>query len=155
VKETTPPRKTRRLPSRSPSLPDRSRNPPKVSRYAFTTQASDACEKPRSVRMEGRATFTMLWSSTIIRSPRHSRYRASQRLFEPPWSTARACGEGWWAVISFSSTGKGMHRWNDGVSRIDRLREPSGLIAVAEKPPMWSAGRTHPSLAHTAALTST
>ena len=32
VKETTPPRKTRRLPSRSPSRPESSRKPPKVSR---------------------------------------------------------------------------------------------------------------------------
>ena len=29
-------------------------------------------EKPRSDWMDGSATFTMLWSSTIIRSPRHS-----------------------------------------------------------------------------------
>src|SRR3954464_15731114 len=30
--------------------------------------------------MEGSATFTMLESSTIMRSPRHSTYSASQRL---------------------------------------------------------------------------
>ena len=44
--------------------------PPKVRRYAFTTHASDVCEKPRSSRIDGSATFTIVVSSTIIRSPR-------------------------------------------------------------------------------------
>ena len=35
--------------------------------------------KPRSARIDGSATFTMLWSSTIIRSPRQSTQSASQR----------------------------------------------------------------------------
>ena len=70
VNDTRPAWKTRLLPNRSPSRPDSSRKPPKVSRYALTTHASADCVKPRSDWMDGRATFTMLWSSTIIRSPR-------------------------------------------------------------------------------------
>src|SRR5689334_16997509 len=63
----------------SPSRPPRSRKPPKVSRYAFTTQASEVSVKPRSVRIDGSATFTIVASSTIIRTPKHSTYSASQR----------------------------------------------------------------------------
>src|SRR5204862_4301548 len=62
------------------SRPPRSRKPPKVSMYALTTQASDVCEKPRSARMDGSATFTIVVSSTIIRLPRHSTISASHRV---------------------------------------------------------------------------
>jgi hypothetical protein len=65
-----PDRNMRRWPKRSPSRPPSSRKPPKVNRYAFTTQASDVCEKPRSSRIDGSATFTIVPSRTIIRSPR-------------------------------------------------------------------------------------
>jgi hypothetical protein len=70
VKRPMPDRNMRRWPKRSPSRPPSSRKPPKVSRYAFTTQASDVCEKPRSSRIDGSATFTIVPSRTIIRSPR-------------------------------------------------------------------------------------
>jgi hypothetical protein len=43
-----------------------------VSRYALTTHASDASEKPRSSRIDGSATFTIVESSTIIKSARQS-----------------------------------------------------------------------------------
>jgi hypothetical protein len=72
VKRPIPDRKSFRCPKRSPSLPPSSRKPPKVSRYAFTTQASDVWLKPRSSRIEGSATFTIVPSRTIIRSPRQS-----------------------------------------------------------------------------------
>ena len=72
VKSAIPIRNSRRCPKRSPSRPPSSRKPPNVSRYAFTTHASDVCEKPRSSRIDGRATFTIVPSSTIIRSPRQS-----------------------------------------------------------------------------------
>ena len=55
--ERIPTRNSRRCPKRSPSRPPSSRKPPKVSRYAFTTQASDVSEKPRSSRIDGSATF--------------------------------------------------------------------------------------------------
>src|SRR4029077_13406882 len=41
---------------------------------------SDVSEKPRSTRMDGSATFTIVVSSTIMRSPRQRTTRASQRL---------------------------------------------------------------------------
>ena len=80
VKRLMPIRNSRRGPKRSPSRPPRSRKPPKVSRYAFTTQASDSGEKPRSSRIEGSATFTIVPSRTIIRSPRQRTSRANHRL---------------------------------------------------------------------------
>jgi hypothetical protein len=43
-----------------------------VSRYALTTHASDVWVKPRSSRIDGSATFTIVTSSTIIRLARHS-----------------------------------------------------------------------------------
>ena len=79
VKTTIPMRKRRRWPKRSPRRPPSKRKPPKVIRYALTTQASDAWENPRSSRIDGNATPTIVTSRTIIRSPRQRTTRASQR----------------------------------------------------------------------------
>src|SRR5262245_45042593 len=79
VNSVMPSRNSRRCPNRSPNRPPSSRNPPKVIRYAFTTQASDVSENPRSSRMDGNATPTIVTSNTIIRSPRHKMTNASQR----------------------------------------------------------------------------
>src|ERR1700709_1376828 len=43
------------------------------------TQARLDCEKPRSLWMVGRATFTIVWSRMIISIPAHSTTSASQR----------------------------------------------------------------------------
>src|SRR5439155_16329110 len=51
-------------------------------RYAFTTQARLDCAKPRSLWIEGNATFTIVASRTIISIPAHRTTRASHR--EPP-----------------------------------------------------------------------
>ncbi len=59
-------------PIRSPKRPDSSSSPPKLIRYAFTTHARLACEKPRSSWMVGSATFTTVTSSTIISTPAQS-----------------------------------------------------------------------------------
>src|SRR6267143_578969 len=48
--------------------------------YAFTTQTSEVSVKARSSRIDGRATFTIVVSRTIIRSPRQRTISASQRL---------------------------------------------------------------------------
>src|SRR6266571_84155 len=48
--------------------------------YAFTTQTSEVSVKARSSRIDGRATFTMVVSSTIISSPRQRTMSASQRF---------------------------------------------------------------------------
>src|SRR5262249_25257559 len=68
------------VPNRSPRRPPSSRKPPKVRRYALTTHASDVSVKPRSVRIDGSATFTIVVSSTIISVPQHRTIRANQRL---------------------------------------------------------------------------
>ena len=80
MKSAIPIRKSRVWPYRSPSRPPSSRKPPKVNRYALTTQASDVGEKPRSLRIDGSATFTIVVSSTIIRSPQQRMISASQRV---------------------------------------------------------------------------
>ncbi|MND03125.1 hypothetical protein D3C83_228040 [compost metagenome] len=46
----------------------------------MTTHTSVVSVKPRSTLIEGSATFTMVVSSTIIRSPRQSTISASQRV---------------------------------------------------------------------------
>jgi hypothetical protein len=40
-----------------------------VSRYAFTTHASEVSEKPRSFWIDGSATFTIVVSRTIMSEP--------------------------------------------------------------------------------------
>src|SRR6266705_4790646 len=48
--------------------------------YAFTTQTSEVSVKARSSRIDGRATFTMVVSRTIMSSPRQRTMSASQRF---------------------------------------------------------------------------
>ncbi len=52
--------------------PPSSKSPPNAIRYALTTHARFACEKPRSSWIEGSATFTTVASRTIISTPAHS-----------------------------------------------------------------------------------
>ena len=66
VNTRMPAMKTRRRPSRSPDLPPSSSSPPNVSAYALTTHSRLVPEKPSAVWMCGRATFTMVASSTTI-----------------------------------------------------------------------------------------
>src|SRR6267143_6214216 len=48
--------------------------------YAFTTQTSEVSVKSRASRIEGRATFTIVVSRTIISSPMQRTMSATQRL---------------------------------------------------------------------------
>src|SRR5262249_31828868 len=48
--------------------------------YAFATQASVLSENPRSSRIDGSATPTIVTSRTIIRFPRHTTTSASHRF---------------------------------------------------------------------------
>src|SRR5206468_12829606 len=48
-------------------------------RYAFTTQARSAWEKPRSRRIDGSATLTMVASTTIMRNPMQRMIKDSHR----------------------------------------------------------------------------
>ena len=45
----------------------------------MTTQARLDCEKPRSLWIDGRATFTIVWSRMIMRKPVQSTTSAIQR----------------------------------------------------------------------------
>jgi MFS family permease len=67
VKRPIPNRNSLRGPYRSPSRPPRSSRPPNVSVYALITHASESSVKPRSARIDGNATFTIVASSTIMR----------------------------------------------------------------------------------------
>jgi len=57
----------------------RGRKPPKVSTYAFTTQARLLCEKSSARPIEGSATFTIDASSTTTNCATQSRTSAIQR----------------------------------------------------------------------------
>src|SRR5918993_2893733 len=66
--------------ARSPSRPASNNRPPKEIRYAFTTQANPDCVNPRSLCIDGNATFTTVASSTIMSIPIQSTYNETQRL---------------------------------------------------------------------------
>jgi hypothetical protein len=65
-KSAIPATKSSRRPSRSASRPPSSRNPPKISVWAFSTHKRFCSEKPRSPLMVGNATFTTVASSTTM-----------------------------------------------------------------------------------------
>lgn len=69
----------------------------------LTTQAREASENPRSARIDGNATFTIVPSRTIIKSPRHSTSSASHRLRSVV------------TVAPFvADSGESRSRWDDG-----------------------------------------
>src|SRR5690242_2608211 len=76
--------------------------------YALTTQASEVSENLRSDLIDGSATLTIVVSSTIIRTPRHSTISANQRR-------SRCDGGAAAAAVSDSSDGfmDGIPRWVD------------------------------------------
>src|SRR4051794_3506544 len=77
---------TRRRPSRSAIRPPSSRKPPKVSTYAFTTQARFAWEKLSPLPIEGRATLTIDASRTTMNCAKQRRARAIQRRRSYSWA---------------------------------------------------------------------
>lgn len=79
VNVTRPAIKTRLLPIKSPRRPASSNRPPNAIMYALTTQARLDCEKPRSLWIDGSATFTTVLSSTIINMPTQRTTREIQR----------------------------------------------------------------------------
>src|SRR5262249_43634788 len=92
--------KIRRRPSRSPSLPASRSRPPKAIMYAFTTHARLASEKPRSSRIAGSATFTMVMSRTIISIPVQRTMRAANRRRSGGIARSRGC---MWAAFTDAS----------------------------------------------------
>ena len=69
TKRPRPERNTSLRLTRSPRRPARSSSPPKGMRYALTTQARLDPEKPRSLWIEGSATFTIVPSRMIMSIP--------------------------------------------------------------------------------------
>src|SRR5205085_2541039 len=80
VKITRPSRKSRLRPSRSPARPPSRRKPPKTSVYALTIHCRLPSERWRSLWIEGRATFTIVASSTTMNCARQIRTRTTQGL---------------------------------------------------------------------------
>ena len=79
LKTARPMMNIRRRPRRSAVRPPRSRKPPKTSAYALITHWRFSCENPRSVWIDGRATFTIAMSSTIMNWTTLRSARASHR----------------------------------------------------------------------------
>ena len=72
MKIPRPTMKTRFRPRMSPKRPASRSRPPNAIRYALTTQARLDWENPRSLWIEGSATFTTVTSRTIISIPTQS-----------------------------------------------------------------------------------
>ena len=89
MKSAIPPRKSRRCPKRSPSRPPSSRKPPKVSRYAFTTHASDVV----------REAEVLLDRRERDADDRRRRARSSGRPGRGRRARASGCGCPWSSVI--------------------------------------------------------
>ena len=86
AKSAIPAAKTLRRPSTSASLPPSRRNPPKTIAYAVTTHSSPDWVKPRSVSIDGSATFTIATSritmncaTTMSASAAHGLVGSSRR----------------------------------------------------------------------------
>jgi hypothetical protein len=86
VKTVRPIVNMRLRPMRSPRRPASSSSPPKAMRYALTTHARLDWEKSRSLWIEGRATFTIVWSRMIMRKPAQSTTSATQRSRSEVWA---------------------------------------------------------------------
>ena len=66
MKSASPATKTLRVPTRSPSRPAGSSSRAKATKKPLTTHASPVSVKPRSVRIVGSATFTIVPSRITI-----------------------------------------------------------------------------------------
>src|SRR3954451_24619124 len=76
--------------TRSPRRPARRSSPPKGMRYALTTQARLDPENPRSLWIDGSATFTIVPSRMILSIPTHRTYSAGHRR---SWADGEEAGE--------------------------------------------------------------
>src|SRR3954451_8073022 len=92
VKMTSPMRKSRLRPRRSPARPPSKRKPPNTSVYALTIHWRLASESPRSFWIDGSATFTIVASRTTMNCARQTRTRTSQGLTEGLDSAAVVMG---------------------------------------------------------------
>ena len=85
----SPAMKTRRLPSMSASFPPVSIRTAKLSAYPVTTHSSSDWPIPRSLWMEGSATFTTVLSSMIMNSANASDASVHHFLFSSAKIRAR------------------------------------------------------------------
>src|SRR3954447_9248645 len=92
VKMTSPMRKTRLRPRRSPARPPSKRKPPNTSVYALTIHWRLASESPRSFWIDGSATFTIVASSTTMNCARQTRTRTTHGFTECRDSAAVVTG---------------------------------------------------------------
>jgi hypothetical protein len=79
VKISKPTMNRRRRPSKSASRPPSNSTPPKKIAYAVMTHCKLSWEKPRSVLIDGSATFTIATSRTTMNCAATMTARASQR----------------------------------------------------------------------------
>jgi hypothetical protein len=82
VKTTSPTRKSRFRPRRSPARPPSRRKPAKTSVYALITHCRLASVKPSEVWMCGRATFTIVASRTTMNCARQMMTSTTQGFVE-------------------------------------------------------------------------
>src|SRR6478752_20641 len=83
-------KKTRRRPRRSAARPPSRRKPPYPSTYALTTHCSELVERPRSLRIDGRATPTIDTSSASRkRAPQSTSSAPQARLLSRPEPSSR------------------------------------------------------------------
>ena len=79
VNSASPSMRMRRRPSRSAARPPRSRKPPKVSPYAVMTHCRLDSEKCSLRPIVGRATLTIVRSTTVMKKATASTAKARQR----------------------------------------------------------------------------
>jgi hypothetical protein len=85
VKRTTPARKIRLRPIRSPARPPSSRKPPKRSAYELTIHWRFASDMSRSLWIDGSATFTIVASRMTMNCARQTRTRTIHGLTWLEW----------------------------------------------------------------------
>src|SRR3954449_4374964 len=79
LKSAMPIRNSLRRPMRSAARPPRSRKPPNIRVYALTIHCSCSVVRSRSVWIDGRATLTIVASSTTMNWAKQTTTRAAQR----------------------------------------------------------------------------
>ena len=89
VKITRPTMKMKRRPKRSASLPPVSMSTAKVSAYPLTTHSSSEMPMFRSRWIDGSATFTIVLSSMIMKSPNETAPSVHHFLFSSAKIRAR------------------------------------------------------------------
>jgi hypothetical protein len=106
VNNASPTMNNRRRPSRSASRPPSSSTPPKKIAYAVITHCRPSDENPRSVCIDGSATFTIATSRTTMNWAATITASASQRLGSEPLSLSGSASE-MLLAIRFSSISLG------------------------------------------------